>query len=172
MLNNQSGFINELKNIFMSILGAQLVISGQITLGMMMAVSYVIGQLNGPIEQLISLIYTVQDADVALERLSEIHNREDEEPVEAAKIKVLPGINHDLMLKNVSFRYKGSDKPILQNLDLTIPANKLTALVGVSGSGKTTLMKLLLKFYEPEQGAIKVGPFDLNHMAHKTWRAH
>jgi ATP-binding cassette, subfamily B, bacterial len=166
-----SSLINELKNMFLSFLAAKMVINGQITLGMLMSVSYIVGQLNGPIEQFIGLIYTIQDADIALERLSEIHNKEEEDQEEVVKIKVLPKV-YDLTLSKVSFRYKGSHTPTLKRLCLTIPPNKLTAIVGASGSGKTTLMKLLLKFYEPEQGVIRVGAYGLNQIALKTWRDH
>ena len=134
-----SNFINEFKNIFISILSAKLVIDGNITLGMMLAISYIVGQLNSPIAQLINFIREVQDAKISLERLAEIHNKEDEEQQDQDKITDL---NKDLNinLEKVSFRYIGSDVEVLKDLDLYIPANKITAIVGVSGSGKTTLM--------------------------------
>lgn len=162
--------INEFKNMFISILAAKLVISGQITLGMMMSVAYITGQLNAPIEQLINLIYIIQDADIALERLSEIHNKAEEERSPGTRVRRLPSTPLGLTLNNVSFRYKGSPAPVLKDLDLVIPANKMTAIVGASGSGKTTLMKLLLKFYEPDEGNISVGSFNLREIAQKTWR--
>lgn len=165
-----SGFINELKNILITVFSAKLVIDGQITLGMMMAVSYIIGQLNGPIQQLIGFVYSAQDAKIALERLSEIHNREDEEQAEDEKIHDIPE-NADFTLSNVHFRYTGSHEEVIKGLDLTIPANKITAIVGTSGSGKTTLMKMLLKFYEPRTGEIKVGNTNLNSISQHTWRA-
>ena len=164
-----SGFINELKNILITILAAKLVIDGSITLGMMLAISYIVGQLNSPIAQLIDFIREVQDAKISLERLSEIHNKEDEEQQDEEKITELP-INADIQLSKVSFRYIGSDQLVLQELDLQIPANKTTAIVGVSGSGKTTLMKLLLKFYEPNNGEVKIGNYALKNISQKAWR--
>lgn len=168
-----SNFINEVKNILISILSAKLVIDGNITLGMMLAISYIVGQLNSPIAQLISFIREVQDAKISLERLSEIHNKEDEQQQDEDKITDLSkprNFGMDINLEKVSFRYIGSDIEVLKDLDLNIPANKITAIVGVSGSGKTTLMKLLLKFYEPNSGQIKLGNYNLKNVSQKTWR--
>ncbi len=184
-----SNFINEVKNIFISILSAKLVIDGDITLGMMLAISYIVGQLNSPIAQLINFIREVQDAKISLERLAEIHNKEDEEQQDQDKITSLFSNSKfqtqdtaknsktdfvhkllDINLEKVSFRYIGSDVEVLKDLDLYIPANKITAIVGVSGSGKTTLMKLLLKFYDPNSGQIKLGNYDLKNVSQKTWR--
>ncbi len=164
-----SGFINEVKNILITVLSAKLVIDGDITLGMMLAISYIVGQLNSPIAQLINFIREVQDAKISLDRLSEIHNKEDEEQQDTEKITDIP-LEANLELSKVSFRYIGSDQMVLQDLDLTIPSNKVTAIVGVSGSGKTTLMKLLLKFYDPNSGQIKIGNHDLQNVSQKTWR--
>ncbi|MHA7829988.1 MAG: peptidase domain-containing ABC transporter [Flagellimonas sp.] len=164
-----SGFINEVKNILITVLSAKLVIEGDITLGMMLAISYIVGQLNSPIAQLISFIREVQDAKISLDRLSEIHNKEDEEP---SDVDFVSDINPEesLSVSNLSFRYVGSDQMVLQDLNLDIPANKVTAIVGVSGSGKTTLMKLLLKFYNPKEGQIKLGNYDLKNVSQKIWR--
>jgi len=164
-----SGFINELKNILITVLSAKLVIDGEITLGMMLAVSYIVGQLNSPIAQLINFIREVQDAKISLDRLSEIHQKEDEEPKEERRITDVP-TDEDINLSKVSFRYIGSDQMVLKDLDLNIPANKVTAIVGVSGSGKTTLMKLLLKFYEPNEGEMKLGNHNLKQISQKAWR--
>lgn len=164
-----SSFVNEIKNIFISMFSAKLVIDGQITLGMMMAISYIIGQLNSPIQQLIGFVYSTQDAKIALERLSEIHNKEDEENSEEQKITDV-AVDENILLNNVSFRYMGSSEEVLKNLDLEIPANQVTAIVGTSGSGKTTLMKMLLKFYEPEKGEIKLGNTNLSNISQKMWR--
>lgn len=166
-----SGFINELKNILISVFSAKLVIDGEITLGMMMAISYIIGQLNSPIQQLIGFVYSVQDAKIALERLSEIHNREDEEGDGEQKTHEVP-VDDDFVLKDVHFRYVGNSEEVLKGLDLVIPANKITAIVGSSGSGKTTLMKMLLKFYEPNEGEIKIGQANLNTISQQAWRGH
>ncbi len=169
--NVGSGFINELKNILITVSAAMLVINGQITLGMMLAITYIVGQLNAPILQIINFLKELQDAKISLERLGEIHHREDEEQIDAQKIKEIP-LGQDIQIKNLSFRYMGAFKPVLHDLNLTIPANKVTAIVGVSGSGKTTLMKLLLKFYEGNKGSIKVGKVDLQNLSQQTWRKH
>ncbi|WP_299534836.1 peptidase domain-containing ABC transporter [Ulvibacterium sp.] len=164
-----SGFINELKNILITVLSAKLVIDGDITLGMMLAISYIVGQLNSPISQLINFIKEIQDAKISLERLGEIHNKKDEEGDIREKINAIPA-NLDFFIKNLSFRYRGSDKFVLQGLDLHIPSNKVTAIVGTSGSGKSTLMKLLLRFYEPSKGKIKFGTYDTRNISQKVWR--
>lgn len=164
-----SSVINELKNIFIVFISAKLVIDGQITLGMMMAISSIVGSLNGPITQLISFVRELQDAKIALARLSEIHQKEDEVQQEILQTNEVP-LGEDIVLKNVSYRYLGNDVPVLEDLHLTIPAKKVTAIVGVSGSGKTTLMKLLLKFYETEKGEIQVGNTQLKNISQKAWR--
>lgn len=161
--------INELKNIFVTILSAKLVIDGEITLGVMMAITYIIGQLNSPIQQLIGFVYTVQDAKIALERLSEIHNRDDEEKAGEEKVYDLPE-NPTIKVNNITFRYTGAIDPVIEDLSLDIPPNKITAIVGASGSGKTTLMKILLKFYEVSKGDIKVGSTDINTISQRYWR--
>ena len=164
-----SGFINELKNILITVLSAKLVIDGEITLGMMLAISYIVGQLNSPISQLINFVREVQDAKISLDRLSEIHNKEDEEKHDAQNTTEIPK-NSNINLSGVSFRYIGSDQMVLKDLDLEIPSNKVTAIVGVSGSGKTTLVKMLLKFYDPVDGTIKIGNYDLKNVSQKAWR--
>jgi ATP-binding cassette subfamily B protein len=164
-----SSFINELKNIIITALSAKLVIDGEITLGMMLAISYIVGQLNSPISQLINFIRELQDARISLDRLSEIHNRDDEEKSDVDNYVEIPS-NASIVLDNISFRYLGSDQLVLKNLSITIPPNKITAIVGVSGGGKTTLMKLLLRFYEPIEGTIKIGNHDLNNVSQKSWR--
>lgn len=164
-----SSIINELKNIFIIILSAKLVIDGTITLGMMLAISSIVGSLNGPISQLIGFVRELQDAKISLARLSEIHEKEDEIQQEALQTNDIPN-NEDITIKEVSFRYLGSDTSVLENLNLTIPANKITAIVGTSGSGKTTLMKLLLKFYEPQNGEISIGNAQLKNISQKAWR--
>lgn len=166
-----SSFINEAKNILITFTSALLVIEGSITLGMMLSIQYIIGQLNGPIGQLVGFIRAVQDAKISLERLGEIHDKKDEEDKEKRLIlKVDP--DHDLEVNNLFYRYIGNDENVLKGLNLKIPAKKITAIVGSSGSGKTTLMKLLLKFYEPNNGNIMYGEHNLNAISHKTWRSH
>ncbi|MCE9539156.1 MAG: peptidase domain-containing ABC transporter [Bacteroidetes bacterium] len=168
--NAGSNLINELKNIFITFLSAKLVIDGQITLGMMLSISYIIGQLNSPIMQLVSFTQSLQDAKLSLERLSEIHNKQNEESsLNETTSEIEP--NAAIELKNVSFQYTGMyGDMVLKELDLVIPANKITAVVGTSGSGKTTLMKLLLKFYEPITGEIKIAHQNLNSISPKAWR--
>jgi ATP-binding cassette subfamily B protein len=167
--NVGSSFINELKNILITVLSAKLVIDGDITLGMMLAITYIVGQLNYPIAQLIEFIRELQDAKISLERLSEIHEKENEEPQNEGLVSEIPK-NSNINLKDVSYKYVGSDQMVLKELDLEIPVNKITAIVGVSGSGKTTLIKLLLKFYDPNSGEINLGNYNLKNISQKTWR--
>lgn len=168
--NSGSGLINELKNIFIAFLSVKLVLDGQITLGMMLSISYIIGQMNMPILELVDFLQQWQDAKLSLARLSEIHNKEIEEPAHKEVINELDS-NSDIVVKNLSFCYQGIHRDlVLNDLSLTIPANKITAIVGASGSGKTTLIKLLLKFYEPVTGEIKVGETNLKQISAKLWR--
>lgn len=167
--SNGASFINELKNIVVSFFTAKLVIDGSLTLGMMLSVSYIIGQLNAPVSQFLGFIFSLQDAKISLERLAEIHNKEDEEPVGEIRLDELPD-DKTIRLENVNFRYLGTETNVLEDINLTIPENKITAIVGASGSGKTTLMKLLLRFYEPSQGKISVGETDLNSLTQLVWR--
>jgi len=165
-----SNLINELKNMLVTILSAKLVIDGDITLGMMLAISYIVGQLNGPIVQLIGFMRDVQDVQISLERLGEIHNMEDEEIVGEEKVNELPE-DSQISLNNISFRYTGGLEPVIKDLSLDIPPNKTTAIVGVSGSGKTTLMKLLLGFYNLDKGEILVNKYNLKDISVKEWRS-
>ena len=164
-----SNLINELKNILITFLAAKLVIDGQITLGMMLSISYITGQLNNPIMQLVGFTQHLQDAKLSLERLSEIHNKQNEESLSNEIKDIDPDV--PIVFKNVSFQYVGMHRDmVLKNLDLTILANKVTAIVGSSGSGKTTLMKLALKFYEPSIGEISLAHQNLNMISPTTWR--
>jgi ATP-binding cassette subfamily B protein len=227
-------FINEGKNIFITFLSAKAVIDGQMTLGSMLAVQYIIGQLNSPIEQMIGFVQSWQNARISMDRLNEIHTLEDEEPADKYLLQELPiafqrkivggyanpplslqgekaktdgqideetvilsrnliedefwdgggrkegalAFGEDLDLtsvcfSNVSFTYTGAgNEAVLKNINLKIPKGKTTAIVGVSGSGKTTLLKLLLKFYEPQGGEIKLGTTSLSNISHKKWRSH
>lgn len=164
-----SSFINEAKNIIITFTSAILVIEGSITLGMMLSIQYIIGQLNSPIIQLVGFIQSVQDAKISLERLGEIHDKEDEESKEKHLITDITK-SQDFKIKDVTFRYIGSDEHVIKGLTMHIPANKITAIVGASGSGKTTLMKVLLKFYDIDEGAILFGEHNLNTLSHKSWR--
>jgi len=173
-------FINQGKNIFITFVVAKLVIEGSLTLGMMLAIQYIIGQLNGPIEQLIGFSQQAQDAKISLERLNDIHSLEDEEPAPSnspegrgfrALNHALPK-NHSFSIKNVSFTYPGAgNEPVLNNISLTIPQGKITAIVGMSGSGKTTLVKLLLRFYENYKGDIYLGNAAFKTISPKFWRS-
>ena len=171
----QSGafFINETKNILISFFAAAAVINGDMTLGMMTAVQYIIGQLNSPINQMIGFIQSAQDAKISLERLGEIHNREDEEKDEKDRINEWPTGTEPLSLQidNVTFRYDELGDNVLEDLTLHIPAGKVTAIVGMSGSGKTTLVKLLLGFYPPNKGEIMVGDMNLDNVGRHFWRS-
>ena len=168
--NTGGQFFNELKNILITFVAAKSVIDGSLTLGMMLSVQYIIGQLNLPINNFITFIQTGQDAKISLERLAEIHNKEDEEDLDAEVIKELPS-NKSIKIKNLNFKYGGKGSPlVLDNLNFEIPEGKVTAIVGASGSGKTTLIKLLLKFYEPTSGDIAIGPSKLKNMGTQFWR--
>lgn len=170
--NAGSGLINELKNILITFLSAKLVIDNTISLGTMLSISYIIGQLNSPIIQLVSFTQSLQDARLSLERLSEIHNKSDEEPAGKQDTSIEIGKESPIRLNKVSFQYTGVyGDMVLQDLDMLIPENKITAIVGSSGSGKTTLMKLLLKFYEPVSGEIRVAEQNLNSISAKAWRS-
>lgn len=163
--------INESKNIFITFLAAQAVINGQLSLGAMLAMQQIVGQLNSPIEQLIGFVQGLQDAKISLERLNEIHSLADEEPVNQPKLDQLPAISN-LRLSKLTYRYPGAgNEPVLRDVDLTIPAGKTTAIVGMSGSGKTTILKLLLKFYEPTSGDIHLGDASLRNVGHTMWRS-
>jgi ATP-binding cassette, subfamily B, bacterial len=165
-------FINEGKNIFITFLAAKAVINheGGMTLGGMLAIQYIIGQLNGPIEQMINFVQSWQLAKISLDRLNEIHSLKDEEPSDKLLSNVLP-TDKTIELTKVSFTYPGAgNDAVLKNINLVIPNGKTTAIVGTSGSGKTTLLKLLLKFYAPQKGNVKVGGNDIENLSHKTWR--
>ncbi|WP_448635432.1 peptidase domain-containing ABC transporter [Pedobacter panaciterrae] len=166
-----AGFFNQLKNILISFVSATAVMKGDMTLGMMLSVSYIIGQMNGPLEQLLGFVQSAQDAKISLDRLSEIHERPDEfEDTEMSHNNEQEKFG-SIHLENVSFQYEGPHSPyVLKNISLTIPKGKITAIVGSSGSGKTTLMKMLLQFYEPVKGEIKIGKRDFKQVAPNHWR--
>ncbi|WP_293299334.1 peptidase domain-containing ABC transporter [Pedobacter sp. UBA4863] len=164
-------FINEGKNILITFLVAKAVIDGQLTLGGMMAIQYIVGQVNSPIEQLLGFIQQMQDAKISLERLNEIHEMEEEEPVDKVFLKNLP-LDQSISLQNVTFFYPGAgNEPVLNEINLNIPQGKTTAIVGMSGSGKTTILKLLLRFYSLQKGEIKVGAGNLDQIGFGFWRS-
>ena len=160
-----SGFISQLKNILITGFSAYAVIDGDLTLGMMLAISFIVGQMNSPFDQLLYFIQITQDAKLSLERISEVHTRPveniEKEPVEMSS-------DDDIVLENVNFGF--GDFAILKNLNAVIPKGKVTAIVGESGSGKTTLFKLLLRFYEPDSGKIYFGKTPLSDFSLNSWR--
>jgi len=165
-----ANFINEFKNIFITFLAAKLVIDGKITLGMMLSISYIIGQLNSPVQALMNFILTLQTVKISLERLAEIHTKEDEETDIENKLQEI-NTQQPIVLSELSFAYPGTKAKVLDGIQLSIPPGRVTAIVGASGSGKTTLLKLLLRFYEPQEGSISLGATPLTAIAHKAWRA-
>lgn len=165
--------INEVKNILITVLAATAVIQGNMSLGMMLAVQYIIGQLNTPVEQLIQFIYSWQDVSISLDRMNEIQTETNEENMGRMRNDYTGETRegYTLSIKDLSFKYDiYSPKEILSNINLYIPNGKVTAIVGASGSGKTTLIKLLLGFYEPLIGSIQIGGANLNEYNLGWWR--
>ena len=163
-------FINEGKNILITYIVATLVLKGSLTLGEMLAIQYIIGQLNSPVEQLIQFTQQAQDAKISLERLNEIHQLDDEEPNEASFNNHLSD-NHSIHLNNLKFTYAGAgNEPVLKNINTIFPSGKVTAIVGMSGSGKTTILKLIQKFYESYEGDVKIGDSSLKYVSPYYWR--
>ena len=166
--------INEVKNILITVLAATAVIYGNMTLGMMLAVQYIIGQLNSPVEQLIQFIYSWQDVSISLDRMNEIHTETNEENTDRIRNNYTDETadGHSIHIKDLSFKYDiYSPKEILSDINLSIPNGKVTAIVGASGSGKTTLVKLFLGFYEPLHGKIQLGDANLNEFNLGWWRS-
>ncbi len=171
--NQEAGgiFINELKNILVTVLAATAVINGSLTLGMMLSIQYIIGQLNSPVEQLMSFIYQWQDVSISLDRMNEIHTQQNDEGT-GRSITALPrDVETDIHIRNVCFRYDGARPDyVLEGIDLHIPQGKVTAIVGASGGGKTTLIKLLLGYYMPNEGELLVGGENLSQFNPAWWR--
>ena len=166
-----STFIDQTKNILMSFIAAKSVIDGGMTLGMMMALQYIMGQINAPISQFISFVQSAQDASISLDRLGEIHEMKDEEPAEEERIKDIPS-DADIVFRDVVFQYDGPHSPkVLDEVSLTIPSGKVTAIVGASGSGKTTMLKMMLGFYPPVSGEVMLGNVSLKNYSESRWRA-
>ncbi len=162
--------INEVTNVLITIVAATSVLKGEMTLGAMLAVQFIIGQLNVPVSQIIGFFRMSQDAKMSLDRLSEVHNLEEEEPNPEVKIRKLPE-KKDIYFNNLSYQYEGPRSPYaLKDIDLFIEENKITAIVGTSGSGKTTLLKMLLGFYHPVEGEILIGDLRLSNLSLKVWR--
>jgi ATP-binding cassette subfamily B protein len=174
-----SKIINEVKNIFTTVVAAKLVIDGQLTLGMMLSISYIIGQLNSPVLQLVGVIKAWQDARISLDRLTEIHQKEEENNLNKSHQKgnelvhnpfLQVPATHNIHLEKVSFKYDELSAEVLKEINLNIPSSKVTAIVGSSGSGKTTLLKLLMRFYEPSTGNIFVERTNLAQTDLQDWR--
>lgn len=164
-------FVNELKNILIMVIAALAVINGNMTLGMLLAVSYILGQLNVPLEQLIDFMHKAQDAGISLDRLNEIHETDDEMK-ERTGMALLPE-NSEISINNLSFNYGGPhSRMVLENINLQFKKNTVTAIVGRSGSGKSTLVKLLLGFYPPVKGEIRIGDQSIVHIPSDFWRQH
>jgi ATP-binding cassette subfamily B protein len=164
-------FIDQIKNILISFLAAKSVISGDMTLGMMMSLQYIMGQLNAPISQFISFVQATQDASISLERLGEIHDMKDEEPEDEQKIREIPQ-DADIVFDDVTFQYDGPHSAkVLDGVSLRIPANKVTAIVGASGSGKTTMLKMMLGFYKPISGEVRFGGVSISAYSERVWRS-
>jgi ATP-binding cassette, subfamily B, bacterial len=163
-------FINEVTNVLITIVAATAVLKNDMTLGMMLAVQFIIGQLNVPVSQIIGFFRMSQDAKMSLDRLAEVHNLEEEEPDPEVKVRKLPD-KKDIYFNNLSYQYEGPRSPFaLKDIDLFIEENRITAIVGTSGSGKTTLLKMLLGFYHPVAGEILVGDLRLSNLSLKVWR--
>ena len=165
-----SVFFTQTTHILISFIAAKSVVDGVMTLGMMMSLTYIIGQVSAPIGQFIGFAQSLQDAKISLERLNEVHGQQDEDTNADGLLHELPR-QRDISVDDVTFSYSGADRDYaLEHLSLTIPEGKVTAIVGASGSGKTTLLKLLLGFYEPQRGHIRIGGTPLGQIDPHVWR--
>ena len=163
-------FINEVKNIIITVVAATAVIHGQMTLGMMLAVQYIIGQLNSPVEQLMNFFYSLQDVKISLERINEIHQTDDENGKEGL-LTSIEDKNEGIDIKNIMFKYDPHAlRKTIDDVSIHIPQGKVTAIVGASGSGKTTLIRLILGYYPVLEGKINIGNTDINKLNKKWWR--
>ena len=163
-------FINEVKNIIITVVAATAVIHGQMTLGMMLAVQYIIGQLNSPVEQLMNFFYSLQDVKISLERINEIHQMDDENGKDGL-LTSIEDKNEGIDIKNIMFKYDPHAlRKTIDDVSIHIPQGKVTAIVGASGSGKTTLIRLMLGYYPVLEGTINIGNTDINKLNKKWWR--
>ena len=162
--------INEAKNIVITVVAAAAVIHGQMTLGMMLAVQYIIGQLNSPVEQLMNFFYSLQDVRISLERINEIHRAEDENGKDGLKTSLADN-NKGINIESIMFKYSPHAlRKTIDDVTIHIPKGKVTAIVGASGSGKTTLVKLMLGYYPVLEGRVSIGGTDINMLNKKWWR--
>ncbi len=165
-----TAFFTQSTNILISFIAAKAVVEGDMTLGMMMSLTYIIGQISAPIGDLIGFAHALQDAKISLERLNEIHAQQDEESDIADKLPTLPQ-ERSISIEHLTYSYSGADRDYaLEDVTLHIPEGKVTAIVGESGSGKTTLIKLMQGFYRANSGCIKVGNVNLEHINPHLWR--
>ncbi len=165
-----TNLFNKSKDIIITGLCAYLVINDQMSLGIMMSISYIVGQLSRPVDQMVDFVRSLQDAKLSYDRMDEITQKPDEKPTTILPLK--PSIQEGIFLKDVSFKYEGNYNPyVLHNLSMTIPTGMVTAIVGASGSGKTTLLKLLLGFYHPEQGGVFLDSIPMTHLDPDQWRS-
>ena len=163
-------FVNEIKNIIITVVAAAAVIDGKMTLGMMLAVQYIIGQLNYPLEQLMQFFYSIQDVRISLERINEIHRKKIEDGKPGLKV-ALDEPQKGIEMNNLVFKYdEYAEEYTIDNVNVHIPKGKVTAIVGASGSGKTTLTKMMLGYYEPLRGKLKIGGVDIEAINKKWWR--
>lgn len=168
-----AAFINQSKDIFITFIAANAVIDGQMSLGMMLSTQYIVGQLNAPLQQFIGFMRAAQDAKISMERLAEIHEQPDEDDTGNGTMATNPQslmTNNQIKFENVSFRYNALADDVLKNINLTFPQGKVTAIVGTSGSGKTTLVKLMLGFYKPTIGRMRIGNMDMTSITPSVWR--
>lgn len=164
-------FINETKNILITVIAATSVINGELTLGMMLAIQYIIGQLKSPIDQIVKFMHDYQDTQISLERINEIHQKNDENSNKLADYNNKLDDDKNIYIENLTFQYNGARSPkVLNDINLIIPQGKVTAIVGASGSGKTTLIKLLLQYYNVQNGTLKIGSKKLNDFNSTFWR--
>lgn len=164
-------FINEIKNVVITVLAATAVINGDMTLGGMLAIQYIIGQLNSPVEQLMGFIYSIQDVKISLERINEIHDERNESERTGGIKDFSEG--KSITFTGVEFKYDPhSPKPTLKDISINIPAGKITAIVGASGSGKTTLIKLMLGYYDVKEGNLSIAGRDINDYDLEWLRRH
>lgn len=172
MQNIGGSLVDQIKNIVITFISAKAVIDGRMTLGELVALQYIIGQMNAPLYQFVAFLQSSQDAKISMERMNEIQKMENEETGDDVMSFVIPECG-DIELRNVSFQYDGPrSHKVIENLSITIPANKVTAIVGASGSGKTTILKMLLRFFDPVEGDIQLGGINLSSYSVREWRRH
>lgn len=163
-------FIENIKNMAIVFYCAKAVIAGEITFGVMISTQFIIGMLNGPLSQYINFIISAQYAKISFLRINEIRQLDDEEEALSVGSSCIIPESRDLRLANIGFQYHSNSPMVLQYVNLTIPQNKVTAIVGGSGSGKSTLLKLLLRLYTPSYGDITIGNMNVKNINLRTWR--